>query len=511
MVNVRQAVAGRPLLLLLAATACYLYLNLFYLPNIPFLMGGDQVSFWLRGLRMLNHELVYRDFYQFTPPGADVVYFGIFRLLGPHVWVTNLFVLLLGVVLCGVCFSIAGKIMEGRFAALITALFLVCIYCKLRNGTHHWLSVLCVMSAVRTRISHTSWRSTLAVGSLLGCASFFTQTRGVAALLAFLVFLAWRKLRGESSWIGVAKDAVLLAAGFAVAWLALNAYFIQAVGLKQLWYFQVTHVQRHIVGAEGGNLLGLPDAPALRNLPRLFPFLLVYALLVFIYPLSLWRGWRERRQPLTDREPIALLAIVGFFLMVEVAFSPNWLRLYAVSLPAFLLLGWMVSRARKIPRSVFVLCWVALGCIACWQTVSRYVSQPVIVTLPGGAVATTNADKTRLSWFAQRTRPGDFIFQAAWPGVYLPLGLRSPSYLETVVPFDGPRPRDVRNVPTELESKRVPFVIWSPNLNASVGGPDDYLPPLRSYLEACYARVYTFAGGDEAWRRKEQGSCIGTR
>lgn len=48
----------------------YLYLNLFSLSNTPFLLEGDQTFFWTYAMRMLQEERVYRDFFQFTPPGT---------------------------------------------------------------------------------------------------------------------------------------------------------------------------------------------------------------------------------------------------------------------------------------------------------------------------------------------------------------------------------------------------------------------------------------------------------
>ena len=493
--------------ILLVAAAAYLYLNLFRLPHTPFLLGGDQISFWLRGLRLLDHEQVYRDFYQFTPPGADLVYAGLFRVFGAHVWVTNAFVLILGVGLCGVCVSIASRIMRRGLAVLVTAVFLVCIYCKLLNGTHHWLSVACVMAAVWWPMRNRNGWSGLIVGGLLGCASFFTQTRGVVALLAVVLFLAWKQLRIRRAWVSVLKDSGVLAAGFVSAWLLLSAYFIETVGLKRLWYFQVTHVQHHIVNAEGGHALGLPDALTLHNLPRLTPYLLVYLLLTLIYPVTLWRIWRDREIPAVTWERVSLLTIVGFFLLVEVAFSPNWLRLYAVSMPGFILLGWHLTRIRKLPRLAMAVLWAGLGCVAGWQTVSRSAHQRVVAALPGGTVATYPETYLKLHWLTGRTKPGEFLFQAAWPGVYLPLQLRNPSYLETVAPFDGPPPGAVANVPSELESHHVQYVIWSTSLDAALSTPDDDLAMLRHYLNDCYERVQVFADGDAVWQHDEHRGC----
>src|ERR1700747_3361167 len=137
------------LLALLTGAGIYLYANLFRWPNTPYLLGGDQVFFWTDAQRMLHGERIYQDFFRFTPPGVDFVYLTSFRLFGTRLWVTNAIVLVLGMALCWVCFSVASQLMSRIWAALGALLFLVLIYGPLLNGTHHWFSLLAVRTAVR--------------------------------------------------------------------------------------------------------------------------------------------------------------------------------------------------------------------------------------------------------------------------------------------------------------------------------------------------------------------------
>lgn len=494
---------GRFGILLLFGTAAYLYVNLFFLPFTPFLLSGDQVFYWLSGMRMLDHARIYQDFFQFAPPGIDLVYFGMFWLWGTRIWVTNVFVLVLGVALCWICFSIASQMVSRTASMLTTALFLVVIYCKPLNGTHHWLSVLCVMAAVMVWMRSFMAGTTLSVGALLGLASFFTQTRGVAALAAFIAFLILRQLRIKVWWSETLVDTALLVLGFGAAWLILHAYLIATLGWKQIWYFEVT-CARGIVGAAGGRTLGLPDEIAWRNLPKLLPYLSVYLLLAIIYPVTLYRAWRSKRYDITWENP-TLVAMVGVFLVAELASSPNWLRVYTISLPAFILLGWNLRTARKSSCGVSSLLWVGILSLSVWQTASRYFRQPLVVALPAGKVAISSETYVKLQWFAQRTKPGDYFFQVGWPGMYLPLELRDPSYLESVAPSDAPRPEDVKRVPRELEKKRVQYALWSPRLDRDAQAPP--MEFLREYLHTCYAHVHSFADQDQVWQRKANGKC----
>jgi hypothetical protein len=175
-----QSLAERPspqasgwfVFLMLLGISGYLYLNLFLLPNAPILLSGDQMFFWMNGQRMLHGERPYLDFFQFTPPGADVFYLGLFKAFGPRIWPLNFAVLVLGVVLCWLCFVIANQIMERHFAVLSALLFVTLIYTRLLNATHHYFSVLAVMGGdgcpdARSQPSKISNRGSIAGSSII--------------------------------------------------------------------------------------------------------------------------------------------------------------------------------------------------------------------------------------------------------------------------------------------------------------------------------------------------------
>jgi len=59
-----------------------LYLFLFKLPGYPFYYENDQLIFLENADRMLNGEVIYRDFFQFTFPGCQVIYYLLFLVFG---------------------------------------------------------------------------------------------------------------------------------------------------------------------------------------------------------------------------------------------------------------------------------------------------------------------------------------------------------------------------------------------------------------------------------------------
>jgi hypothetical protein len=493
---------------LLLGVAVYLYLNLFFLPETPFLLSDDQAYFWMDAQRMLDGERVYLDFIQFTPPGTDLVYLYLFRLFGLHLWVTNAVVLALGIGLCWSCFAVASEIMNRRSAVLTTAFFLVLIYGKLLDGTHHLFSVLVIMGAVKIYMRKITLSATVAAGAFLGTASFFTQTHGAAALLAFAVFLIWRQSRVKQPWLHLIRDESLLVLGYSIALLLLSAPLIDALGWKQLWYSQVTYTRQYVVPMRPP-MLGLPGPLTLRGLPKLSQAVFVYLCLPTVYLLSLWRCWRERHAPTFPWERITLLSLVGFFLMIEVAFSLSWLRLYAVSLAGIILLIWSFDQTRKIRPYAFAAMWIGITSLAVWQTIAACVYQPRKIHLPAGEVAVSPLSYEKLHWMMEHTHPGQFVFQAAWPGIYLPLQLRNPVFVDLIFPGDGTRHEEVALTIRQLELKHVPYVLWAARLGSMddlIDHPEDHVVPLRVYLRAQYSHVHTFSDGDQVWQRNESTS-----
>jgi hypothetical protein len=113
----------------------------------------------------------------------------LFKFFGLRIWVTNAAVLLLGVALYWICFSIALRLMEQELALLASFLFLGLTYARLLNATHHWFSLLTVLCVVRIIMPVRTTPRVAAAGILLGIASCFTQTAGAAVLLAVLMSL----------------------------------------------------------------------------------------------------------------------------------------------------------------------------------------------------------------------------------------------------------------------------------------------------------------------------------
>jgi hypothetical protein len=484
----------------LVFAAVYLYLNLFVLPATPILLSGDQTYFWMDAQRMMFGELPYRDFFQFTPPGTDVVYLELFKLFGPRVWVTNALVLALGVALCWVCFSISRQIMTRWAAVLATALFLTLVYGKLLNATHHWFSVLLILCAVRAAMAGLSTPRILVVATLLGLAAFFTHTHAAVGLVAFIVLLIlqWRRERPPIRVF--LQRLTVLVAGFVLTALICEWHFLSTLGASLIWYYQFTFVHRYMVHGVEGAFLGLPET----RFPQVLQYLVVYALLLVVYPVSLRRCWVHRH----DEDPglwanLTLLSVLGSLLAIEVAFSLNWLRFFTASMPAFMLAVFWLERSGRVARYAVKFAWAAVVMLPLLQTFTRQHRKYVVADLPGGRMALAPENYEKLDWIRQHTQPGEFFFEALVPTAYLPLGLHSPVFAEGMTRLPQTRPEFVQRTIRELDAKPTRYVLWPHYLDEPNGsdGPDP-LPPFRAYLRERYQCARRFSDGDEIWEKK---------
>ncbi|WP_263358124.1 hypothetical protein [Acidicapsa ligni] len=490
---------------ILVAFGCvvYLYFNLFASHGVPILQSGDQVYFWMGAQQLLNGQVIYRDFFQYTPPGTDLIFAAFFRFLGITIGATNIVVMVFGVIFGCVCFSISRKLMKPELAALTTGLFMVLIYGKVLTATNHWFAAIFVLLAVRVSMERANTERIAASGALLALAAFFNQAHGGAALIGFSAFLLCRNVRARQTAAETIKLVALLLMSFTLMLLLLNAYYIVTVGIERLWYCLVLYVFKYLTHYTPP-ALGLPTlALTTRAIPGLAPYLAVYILVPIVYGIALWQCWRSRKRDSFPWNQVALLALVGSSLLLEVAVSITWLRLFAVSLPAVVLAIWAIGALPALRRPMVVALWIALSVVAIRQIAVKRAFNSVQIELPGGRCTTTTEAYGKLHWLAEHTHRGDFLFQAGWPGVYIPLQLRNPIYMPTLARWDTLRSQDIASSIQQIQAKRVRYVLWKQTLDegCEFSACQDQLSPFRAYLKSSYTLVQVFADGDTVWEK----------
>jgi hypothetical protein len=395
--------------------------------------------------------------------------------------VPNVVLLALGTLLCWLCFRLSRSILQPAPAVLAAALILILDFGSWLDGTHHWFSVLSVLAATAVLMQGRTPRRILVAGALCGVASFFTQTRGVAAALGLIAFLFWDGLPERRSWRPWLQHCVLLLSAMVVSWLLLSSYFLVRAGIPAVWYFQVVHVLHFV--ANDWNVFRVRETQA-HSWP-LYSVLSYFAVPI-VYGAAWWRATRLSRGAM-------LLVLVGAAMFAEVALSPNPLRLESVALPAIPLGVWIVmgpggldTRWRRCAVTAVCLGLIGLGAHRIWH---RNVDRAVIENLPAGRISTSAATASKLDWIARHTQPGQYFGEVDYASVYVPLALRVPIFAALNAQITPAfLDEDIR----QLEARRVQYILWSP-----LDRPR--FEAFERFLSDHYQLVQEFPDQDQIW------------
>lgn len=510
----------RPTAWLLFGVLAFLYLNLFILPRLPIFLPEDAQIYLMNATRMLEGQIMYRDFFQITPPGTELVYFALFKLFGARAWILNAVLIFLGLGFAWLSVGIAKKVMSGKKVFLPGLLFLTFAFRVWFIGsTHNWYSVLAVLAAMAVVIEKRTPVRLVEAAVFCGLASFFTQTRGATAVLGLAVFLLWERRRRDQSWSALVKEELYLFATFFATVVATNAYLVQKAGLGRYLDCVVMFPLRYFSADSMYNTLKvyMTDLPELLSsgswityrLPALMMWFLIHALFPLVYAIFFMRYRREVfARPAEPWGRLMLINIMGLFLLVGIVSSPSWFRLCAVSPPALIILVWLVSRPGKPRKALAAFLWVVALLLAIAEPLERQTASWACLDAPPGRMAILDPDLyVKLRWLLNRTRPSDFFFRGIFPDYYFALGLRNPSKVPFITATDYTRPAQVQNVVESLEERRVRFALWSVWLDV----PGDYRPegdhlgPLRAYLRTHYhvVRIFSDADYEQVWERNQ--------
>jgi hypothetical protein len=176
--------------------------------------------------------MIYRDFFQFTTPGIQVVYLALFELFGARAWVPNAGLVLLGLSFTWLSVVISRAVLRGPTAYLPGIFFVVTAFVTDFDATHHWCSGLAAMAAVAVLVEKRTVARLAGAGALCGFAAFCVQTTGALAVLGLSLFLLWEQWQERQNRRSLVIGEACLFGVFLSTLLALDAYFVWKVGLK---------------------------------------------------------------------------------------------------------------------------------------------------------------------------------------------------------------------------------------------------------------------------------------
>ena len=194
----------------------------------PFRSGSNGV-FLDQALRVLDGEVMYRDFFEFVAPGMTHLNALIFLLVGPRIGAYGHAMVALGSVLAVLMHALASLMVGRTWRLLPPALFLSLVYAPYTLGDHKWPAMAFAFAGLIALAGRPlSAATAIRGGLLLGMAAVFTQDLGIGlAAGAVLSHIAARQ---------PLRLVALLAAACLLPLAVVLGFFTWKAGLATIVY-----------------------------------------------------------------------------------------------------------------------------------------------------------------------------------------------------------------------------------------------------------------------------------
>lgn len=508
----------------------FLYTQLFQLPFTPYYFDGDQMISVSNGMRLLAGEVMYRDFFHLTTPGAEVVYAAAFAVFGIKVWVLNAVVLVLCLAIAYLTLLLSREVLSGVFVYLPATILLVVGFRPFYNdGSYRLFSMVFVLAAAVVLMKGRTALTIGIAGFLCGLASFFVQPRGVLAVAGILVFLVWESWREGSGIRKLAENCAVLLGPFLLAIFVTNSYFLWNAGFDNFYFSLVTFARNNYQHDPLSNSAAFfADIPELSRMMETFSplsaisrYLRIAAPLLFFYFLPL--GYfvllvvRYFRKDLFESRKLeanlALLCAFGLPLIAGIS-APSGFRFAHASMPALIIAVWLFSKIRY-SRALGTVVLCALVLIGAAYAIQRQMVEKHYLDLPAGRSAfLSKPTYEKYKWVGENTRPGEIFYEPYHPGFYFPFHLENPTPMYLIRDSEYSPKFQIDGVLSSLEKDPPEIIIWPTKWSKQdeQRAPGDHLGPLWEFIVTNYApeRSFSMASDDtpytvgdvEVWRRK---------
>jgi hypothetical protein len=489
-----------------------LYLHLFVLPGTPIFYEMDHVALMNDAKRMLEGEVIYRDFFDFPFPGSHTLYFLFFKIFGPKYWVSGVLIVAHGLAAAALGLAIGRRLGLGGAAYLAPAIYISFGFRWFGiDGEHRMFSPLFAYAAVLVLMKGSTYPRAALAGLMCAFCSFFTQQRGILVVAAIgLCFFVEVGVRRREWLRSLISSATIL--GSFVGVLCLLLPFIIAAGWEVFYESTILFLFSY-VGDPASNSLQtyfttLTKVTTLGKTVTVvagFYYLLVPA----VYFIALAVLWFKRKSGLAQQTgPVLLIAFTGLLLAAGTP-GPNAVRIFQVSLPALILFAWLLTEIVEL-RLRWVRFALALLFAAAFLLGIRVQTAWDINTLetPSGNLAFTSPEMHyRYSYIAELSRPGDLLFQTWNAHMNFPLGLPNPSRISILLNTGYTPSKQLDEAIEDLRVSKARFIIWDGSWSRELyyAREGERLKPFERFLKKHYQLREKFAPFDgheiELWER----------
>lgn len=475
-------------LIFLLIAAVYLYFHLFVLPATPIFHEEDHLYFIQDAWRMYRGEALYKDFFEYTFPGTQVLYLGLLYLFGTKFWVINAVIFLQGFSISLICLAI-GKHLFGKSwnVYLPAALFLFFGFRWFGiDGSHRMLSPIFFLLAILILLPSQNRKRLVLAGIFCAFSSYFTQQRGflvIGAIGIYVIIEAIKNKTGFKKWF---LDEAILSVSFLLTLFLLILPFIISAGAERFFDYTIVYIRYYVqeptanYGAYGIVFQRILEQGWFMSANMFF----YYALIPLVYLVCFVYLWRKKYE-----SGVLLIALVGASLAIG-TFAPTPPRLFQICMPGLIIFVWLLYQIKiksgwVAKGAVFAL--IILGAVLTFRLQMNW--EKLYLETPTGRIAFLSpVTLERYKWINENTEPGEYVFEVYQCAVNFPLQVPNPTEM-TFLLDNGYTPQwQVARALENLKEKNPRFIIWDGKWNKEreERKPDDHLAPLYDYLREKY-------------------------
>lgn len=515
----------------------------------------DEGSTAAQALRILNGDLIYRDFFTVVTPGSYYTVASLFQIFGEQLMVLRWAALVSGLGIVLVTLAIGRRISSWPFAAAAALMTTVWGWFLITPNFYSLQAALLALIALFFHLRDTAGPRTrwvVLAGVMTGLTALVKQNVGAYVAVGLLASM-WvsRAFDTTLDVRGRLRRSALFLAGIAIPALPTLLYLIAAGAgpyLYESWVYYplMKYPDRFALSFPAfypllpeHNVITLLDAlPAL--LTRAIPEPAVYDIWVkfvlylplLVYPITVgrlvWLAYQVHRRGRSDlaAEGRALLAIAiaGGLLLLQTWPRADLTHLLFGSQPTFVLFAYLTCCAwramlvlpgpRVVVSAALLLIMLAPHALLLWNGYRRtdweyanYVAPLRSERARGVRALPIEARRidTVTRYVAEHTSPDDTIFVVPWAAGFYFLADRKNATRIDFMLFEDPEAYPC--LIAKLEQQTPKYVIYGYTWDVDERRFRDYAAPIDRYIRSRYT-IEDGVDGYEIWRRLEGAGAV---
>lgn len=482
--------------LFLFVAGAFLFLHVFLISGEAIFYEEDHLIFLNDAWRMYRGEVMYRDFFQFTFPGTQLVYLLLFYIFGLKFWTVSLVIILHGLGSAFLGLLISRRILgNGLISYLPSAIYLFFGFRWFGlDGSHRMISPVFVLLAIFLLMGKRTYVRIAAAAVSCSAASYFTQQRGGLAVAALALLLLIEELAINRNWKEWFLKEAVLGLSYAVSLGLMLLPFILLTGFPKFLDYTVLFINNYVQDSTANASVYLTSVSKAAEQGILITGVVFfyYAIVPLVYVAGLvWIWIRKDKRPIAKTYQILLVILGGGFLALG-TFAPSPARIFQVAMPALIVLVWLLSgilvRIKWLPGFA-VAGLIVFGLLLGVRSQANW--QVSVLRSPTGDLAFLSPVMfERYEWTRRNSDPDDHVFEVYQCAVNFALLRRNPADVPFLLNTGYTPEWQVTETIGRLERTKTRFIIWDGAWDRELETiePGEHLGPLQDYLKRRYVK-----------------------